>query len=263
LVNLYASLLESVTIPTAFVDVPGHIFLMFQVEDTGEPALGFPPDRVIDIDGDKWIPVEATAVGQNFDDAWQGGLRKWRTAQTDGTARVIKVHEAWAKYQPATLPETPTIDGPAKDKITAKYGPDFKKVEDLRLATLKNFYLNKIKTNPKDEESHVQLGLALAEHKKLGEAGDWFGKALKINGQNAAALNNLANVYYLQGDMMKSVDAYQKAVAVDGSDGGIWLNLARAQWKADYKDAAEKSFKKALSLNPELKKQYKSVEEAF
>jgi hypothetical protein len=88
---LFASLLGSVGIPTAFVDVvpPGrpdssHTYLLF---DTGlEPRYGGiladNPKRYIvrrDERGAQtiWIPVEATAIAHGFEEAWSRGAREY------------------------------------------------------------------------------------------------------------------------------------------------------------------------------------------
>lgn len=111
LVILYATLLESVGIRTAFVEVNdpekpiAHVYLMF---DTGvSPADGF---RVSSNDkryvirlreGERstvWIPVEATLINQGFEDAWRSGAMtylqdgKMRNGLADGWVRIIDHH---------------------------------------------------------------------------------------------------------------------------------------------------------------------------
>ncbi len=86
LVILYASLLESVGIHTAFVDVQdpqkelAHLYLMF---DTGLPPqqgkrISSNPKRYVVRKADSgrpslWIPVETTLIGDSFQAAWKRG----------------------------------------------------------------------------------------------------------------------------------------------------------------------------------------------
>ena len=87
----FASLLSSIGISTAFVEVvpPGHpershIYLLF---DTGvQPQYGASiagnPKRYIvrkEKTGEEtiWLPVEATAIGQGFDEAWTRGAQEY------------------------------------------------------------------------------------------------------------------------------------------------------------------------------------------
>ncbi|KAA3660817.1 MAG: hypothetical protein DWQ10_05855 [Calditrichaeota bacterium] len=108
LVVLYATLLESVGIRTAFVEVQdpekpiAHVYLMF---DTGlTPIEGYrisPNDKryVIRLRDDNrstvWIPVETTLVDRGFEDAWRTGATayleegKIRNGLADGWVRII------------------------------------------------------------------------------------------------------------------------------------------------------------------------------
>jgi hypothetical protein len=87
----FASLLSSIGIPTAFVDVipPGHpeqshIYLLF---DTGvEPRFGSSiagnPKRFVvrrNPQGKEtvWIPIETTVVAQGFEEAWSSGAQRY------------------------------------------------------------------------------------------------------------------------------------------------------------------------------------------
>ena len=73
--------LENLGIKTAFLEIPGHLFLMF---DTGLPAedagLISQDDSLLALkDGNVWIPLEATMVNTSFVEAWAEGARKYHT----------------------------------------------------------------------------------------------------------------------------------------------------------------------------------------
>ena len=87
----FSSLLNSVGVSTAFVDVippedstRSHIYLLF---DTGvDPKFGGTissnPKRYITRKNSKgvetvWIPVETTVIARGFDDAWTTGAQEW------------------------------------------------------------------------------------------------------------------------------------------------------------------------------------------
>ena len=78
---LFASLLETRSLRTGFITVPGHIYPAF---DTGIPAASFgeiSPDRgmTIALQGTLWIPVEVTLLDgrSDFLSAWQRGIELW------------------------------------------------------------------------------------------------------------------------------------------------------------------------------------------
>ena len=86
---LYCSLLENLGVPTAFLDGPGHILMLF---DTGLHARNH---QVLAVDesyyvvrGERvWIPVETTMLGRSFSEAWLEGASIWaRSRPTIGAS---------------------------------------------------------------------------------------------------------------------------------------------------------------------------------
>ena len=65
---LYCTVLENVGIPTAFLDGPGHILMMFDsgLHPRNALALSVDEDLYV-VDGERvWIPVETTMIGKSF-----------------------------------------------------------------------------------------------------------------------------------------------------------------------------------------------------
>jgi hypothetical protein len=104
LVVLYASLLESLGIHTAFVDVKdpqkelGHVYLMFEAgvaADRGD-LLSSNPKRYVVRENENgkprlWIPIETTLVAQGFEEAWKAGALEYLQ---EGVLR-NGLHEGW------------------------------------------------------------------------------------------------------------------------------------------------------------------------
>ena len=93
LVVLYASLLESVGIATAFVQVRdpeaelAHLYLLFDAgvgPADGHRVSANPKRYVLRENGDGrakiWIPVETTRVGEDFEQAWSAGALQYLEA---------------------------------------------------------------------------------------------------------------------------------------------------------------------------------------
>ncbi|MBN8217558.1 MAG: hypothetical protein J0L75_13015 [Spirochaetes bacterium] len=76
---LYASLLESVGIQTAFVDIPGHVFLMFNTEVPEANATIISPDPADYVlrDGTAWVAVETTVWKDGFVAACKEGMLEY------------------------------------------------------------------------------------------------------------------------------------------------------------------------------------------
>jgi sugar lactone lactonase YvrE/tetratricopeptide (TPR) repeat protein len=258
LVNLYASMLESVTVPTAMIDVPGHILMMFRVADEGDDT-GLPDDRLVTEAGGLWVPVEVTQVGRPFEEAWREGAKVYRRAADEGKAEILDVHAAWAVYSPATLAEEPAPTPPSREDVLKKFPDDLAKTEGVRLENLVAGLKKAAEADPKDAAVRLELGLAYAEHRAWKEAGDWFDQAIALDGNDAAALNNRGNVHMALEEPAKAAEFYLKAATADEKDAGLRLNLSRAAWKSGDKAQAEKSFQQALALDPELKKSFKTL----
>jgi hypothetical protein len=70
---LYCSLLESVQIETAFITIPGRIFIAFALSSGEEAVRKYftSADDLIFMDGKVWVPLEVTDRDGLFMSAWQ------------------------------------------------------------------------------------------------------------------------------------------------------------------------------------------------
>lgn len=106
LVVLFASLLESLGIHTAFVDVQdpqqelGHLYLMFEagVDANQGELISSNPKRYLARENQNgqltlWIPIETTLVAQGFEEAWKAGALEYLQ---DGVLR-HGLEEGWVK----------------------------------------------------------------------------------------------------------------------------------------------------------------------
>jgi hypothetical protein len=101
---LFCSLLEVAGIETAFITIPGHIYMAFELDDSNWRAGNA---NIIELDGNdgirrRWIPVEITVPGQGFAAAWRIGAREWRSGGTE--AALYPIREAWELYPAVTVP---------------------------------------------------------------------------------------------------------------------------------------------------------------
>jgi hypothetical protein len=116
---LFCSLLEVLAIETAFVTVPGHIYMAF---DTGLREAEFADSNsslLIEHDGRLWMPVEITVPAEGFTRAVRIGAREWTgaavalEANKSGTAvphgaaepgRLYPMSDSWKIYPPVSVP---------------------------------------------------------------------------------------------------------------------------------------------------------------
>ena len=94
---LYCSLLESVGINTALIQLQSHVLMAFDlgnisVEQAQE--IGLPNDYYRTVNGQAWIPIETTLIKEGFAAAWQEGRRLLHAANI----RAVTVEDAWEEY---------------------------------------------------------------------------------------------------------------------------------------------------------------------
>jgi hypothetical protein len=106
---LYCSLLEALSIETAFITIPGHLYMAFEVGDD-EWLAGSADIIELETDGvrKRWLPVEITVPEEGFIRAWRIGAREWRNSGED--AALFRIRECWEVYPSVTI--TASIDYP-------------------------------------------------------------------------------------------------------------------------------------------------------
>ena len=123
---LNCSLLEAIGIETAFITVPGHIYMAFDSGlslEEGRPKVE--KGYYIEAYDKIWVPVEITLSQDTFGLAWAYGAREWTKAGEN--AMLIPLSDAWNSFLPISVPGSETaIDLPSHEEIlklfkSAKY----------------------------------------------------------------------------------------------------------------------------------------------
>ena len=258
LTALYASLLESLSIQTRVADLPGHVLVLMRLD--APRADTFTEDRALILEDGVWIPLETTVVGKSFEEAWREGARALR--RVEGAPHTLDVRESWGVYAPATLSEAETPVLPPDGELPARVKDELAKALDVYLESAAAPLAAALADNPKDTAALLELGLLYAENERWEKSAEAFDRLLALEPDNAAALNDRANLYLIAKDAAKARELYEKAAAADAKDSGIQLNIVRAAKTAGDKTAAKAAFNKALEIAPELKKTYTTWEEA-
>lgn len=103
---LVCSLFEAVGIDTAFITVPGHIFMAFNAgisPDMAKTVFKNTSDFIF-IDDEVWVPLEITLSDEGFYKACRYGAREWNSAYAQGTAALYRMSDSWKTYQPISVP---------------------------------------------------------------------------------------------------------------------------------------------------------------
>jgi tetratricopeptide (TPR) repeat protein len=250
---LTTALLEAAGIETAFITVPGHIYVA--------AALSSPPDQLssllarpedIIVEGGKaWLPIEVTAVQEGFLRAWQLGAREWREAKAAGNAGFFPLHEAWGTYAAVAMPDEVKIDLPKGDDILARYDSTMGKFVDNETAQRAEALRSAAAAAAarKDPRPYVRLGILYARYGLLAKAEAAFRDSIKVQ-DNASAWCNIGNVLYLKGDYAGSLTAYKSAQRLALNDPKILAGLARAAYELDDRAGASRYLAALAAVDP-------------
>jgi hypothetical protein len=257
---LYCSFLESVGVETAFVTVPGHIFMAY---DTGlsplaaKSAFANPDDLIIEA-GKAWMPLEVTMRDGSLQDIWREAAREWRQGQSAGNAAFYPIHEAWKTYAPVGLTADNTSADPlAKNRIALSFENELNQLVDRELARRTVAVNEALKKSP-TPKAYNDRGVIYARFGKLAEAEKDF-KAASVKADYAPSLINLGNIAFLKLDNKAAYEAYTKAAKLAPDNPRVQINLARAATALGKAPEAVVAYEKAKKIDPALAAQYSSV----
>jgi sugar lactone lactonase YvrE len=259
LVGLYAASLESLGIRTMVLEVPGHMLMMFSTGIKGGLDSDTMDDMFVVHDNQLWVPVETTMTGASFIMAWETGSKTYNQWAGKGLT-MMDIRDAWKKFKPASLPQSDwKATTVAKADVEKKHRDELSALRRIRARLKSGKYFNTLKTKPNDINALVQIGIIYAKEGDYGEALNVFKKARSLDQNNAAIINNIGNIRFLNGKNIKALESYKKAAELDPEDPHVWVNLARCFLKLEMKDEAIKAFKKAYGLDPNVSKKYRTM----
>lgn len=265
---LYCALLESVGIPTAFVTVPGHIFMAF--------ALDIDPDDVgktfytamdlFEKDGKVWVPIEVTERSGGFVKAWKSGAREWRQSVSSGSLGFFPLETAWKTYAPVQSPET---SGEAVSVVSLPSTADIAKSVETEVAAFRDgevapqvAALQK-QLDPKTGNPRIQnkIGILYARYGFYSKAEAEF-QNLTSSEKTAflPALVNLGNIYFLREDYAGALKLYSQAAKKDPADVTVQFCLARASYALGRYDEARTAMAMVRKSDPQLAERFSFME---
>ncbi len=234
---LTCALLESVGIETAFITVPGHIYLAFALAMSPEQARSFfyRSEDLIEMNGKTWIPVEVTAVQDGFMRAWQLGAREWRDSSAKKQAAFYPTHEAWKLYAPvAVIGNESSVELPKTDKLLERYTAVMKAFVEKEIDQRAEKIKADMAASKTDPIPVNKLGVLYARYGVYDKAEENFRASLKRKETSAAQIN-LGNVLFLKKDFKGALAAYQSAMRLDPVSSKALEGLVRASYELDDK----------------------------
>ncbi len=254
LTSLFAAMLEDSEVRVAILDYPGHMTMMFDTEAEDAADAGIPADLLVEHEGTMWVPIEVTYIGKPFIDAVSKAAYAYKAEAEKGRVKVYGLHKAWGTYEPVTMPPTDfSPKFPEASALERKYDDQVNVLAKDRYNFLRKQYEADIRKNGKDAEAQLQLGIVEYQFGNHEAALTEFNKVLSLDPSNAAALNNLGSVAFLESDNVEAEKRFTQAAEAEPEDPTIWLNLVKTSLRLKKLDKAKAMGEKAVSLAPSFK----------
>jgi tetratricopeptide (TPR) repeat protein/DNA-binding beta-propeller fold protein YncE len=260
-VVLLAGLLENAGVQTAYIDVPGHVFLAINtlLKPHELSAAGISARDVIIDAGEVWVPFETTLIGEaDFIAAWKSGIDRYNSEIRRGVyPELVSMAGARKTYAPASyVPNAFIADRPVTAAMTQRYTEGLAALRSqLRIeATLT--VESRYQREPGNIYIKNQYAILLARGGELERAEGVLLEALELSPGSPLVLNNLGNVAQLKGDFDAATNYYLEAFENQADDAEICLNLYACYLKAGDKLKADTWLTKAIEIDPTKKSKY-------
>jgi nucleoid-associated protein YgaU len=250
---LFCSMLEVLGIDTAFITIPGHIYMAFDSGLTGDEGREqfFIPEDLIYYEGKAWVPLEITLNSAPFYQAWRVGARQWRNAEADRNFFPMK--ESWALYKPVSVSDAagkmPEL--PDEDSLIS--------VIEESLDTYIGFRIR-----PRTRELKGQIAAsssgnaAIVRRNDLGGLYGMTGMLLdaetelsRIQGTASAAVN-LGNIAFVRGQYDDAEKLYRESLRREPENVLARLGLARTRYEQGDYLGAEAEYRSLQNADSDL-----------
>lgn len=255
---LYCALLEAVGIETAFITIPGHIFMMLSLEMEPEKAKKQFPDTddFIFYNDKTWLPLEVTALDTDFYEAWQLGAKEWRENSAKNRADIYPVRKAWETYAAVGFEAPPEpINFPDTEPLLVSFTKEVSQIVQQQIYPEVKSLEEQIERTQGDARVINRLGTLYARYGLYDQAEQQFRNALERR-DYYPALYNLGNLYFLNQQYEQAADFYRRAAEIKPDNPKIALALSRIYNEMENYDRSAEEFEKLADLDPELAEEY-------
>ncbi len=268
LVAVYCGLLESAGIATAYIDVPGHVFMAFDsgLKPEELSSIGLQTKDVIELYGKIWIPIEATLIASNdFLASWQNAAERYYKELEEGYfPELVPLADARRIYTPSTfvpagfkieIADEQTLKAESEWLVNELQGlaarAVIKQLEERRKAESDNIYVR------------TKLAKLYAKFNKPEKALEVCKEAIDIYPESASLHKLLGNIYFAKKAYQEAVEAFSNSLMYNNEDSFVHLRKCQAELALGNKLLAKESFDKAIELNPKLLETYADLKSQF
>jgi tetratricopeptide (TPR) repeat protein len=260
---LYCALLESMGVPTAFITVPGHIYIAFSLKMTPVEAkrlFASSADNLIVRGEEAWIPLEVTSIAEGFLPAWEMGAQQWRENDAGGVARFFPLSEAWAMYEPVGFSaEEAGLQLPPANQISSAFLREVNRLINREVQPQTVKLEAEIKKSNSSPDTVNRLGVMYARYGMIDKAEQTF-RSILGKGAFAPAMVNLGNVLLETDRAQEALGIYGQAAQKDPSSRPALLGLALASHRLERYAEAQDYYARLKQADSTLAQRYSFLE---
>ncbi|MDQ7073780.1 MAG: tetratricopeptide repeat protein [Gammaproteobacteria bacterium] len=249
---LLSASLENLGIETAFLDVPGHLLMMFNtgLAQQDRNRISAQNELLVIYQDQVWIPLEATMIATSFSEAWTEGAAKYQHFQAQNKLKVIALKKAWQRYQPVTLqPASFELKVADSQALRLRVQREQRLLLEKSLERELKPYQALLASRPNDAKRLMQTVILYARYGLYDRAHRVLDE-LEKRGTNGALYNNRANLFFAQGDFEQALEHYRYAEGLLNDDAGIKVNMAMSHYRLGDLRQARLKFEQAVLLQP-------------
>ncbi|MBI9100400.1 MAG: tetratricopeptide repeat protein [Spirochaetaceae bacterium] len=255
---LFCALLESAGIKTAFVTVPGHIYMAFSLGVSPEKAKSLfnDSDMIIIKDKEAWFPVEITLIQNGFLRAWQSGAKQWNENNEMGLAMLYPIQNAWQLYEPVGFSADEALISIPDDRvILASYHEEISRLINWDLSPQVRELEKRIESENNPKRHINRLGVLYSRYGLFDKALEQFDNLVET-WTDVSALTNKGNIYLIRRDFKTALDYYLQAYELKPENSAILVGLMNSYYQLGDLESAKKHFEKLREINVNTAEKY-------
>lgn len=254
---LYCALLESMQIETAFITIPGHIFMAVSLEMTPEEAKKTftHTDDLIFREEKTWLPIEVTERTGDFLTSWAEGAKEWRENIGRQQADFYPIREGWKVYEAVQFPGSSRVEVPAEDKFVSVFKEEIDRFVGQEISNKVAELQAKVRSSSNSPKALNDLGVLYARYGLRDNAERQFEMILRLT-DYMPAMVNLGNIKYLKSDFEAAAEYFGQAYKKDPNNSAALLGLARANQRSENYGAVKKYYGELKKADPSLAQQF-------
>ncbi len=258
---LYASMFEAVGLETAFITIPGHIYMAVALSigpDDARAAFAHRDDLIIK-DNKVWLPIEITLRDGGFVKAWQMGAKEWRENLVKNQAVLYPLRDAWKVYAPVGFASSASdIKLPADTRIVKALTDDLVAFVQGEMGDQERSLQASVTRASNQPAKSKALNSLAVLHSRFGmyDLAQKEYDAILAKDEYLPALINYGNIFFMQAAYDKALEFYNRAAKKSPKNATVLLCVARANHALENYSIAKRAYADLQAVNPDLARQF-------